>query len=139
MTSTLEPDATRPNQPVMGKRTRRRGDGELEADILAILWATDAALTPAEVADALATDLAYTTVMTVLTRLWKKDLAERIPQGRGYAYRATVTETELATQRLNDTLAGVADRPSLLAGFVGSLSADDQQHLRTILGELDQP
>ena len=123
----------------MGKRTRRRGDGELEADVLAILWASDTALTPAEVAAALATDLAYTTVMTVLTRLWKKDLAERIPQGRGYAYRAAVTETELATQRLNDTLAGVTDRPSLLAGFVDSLSADDQQQLRTILGELDQP
>lgn len=139
MTSTLEPDATRPNQPVMGKRTRRRGDGELEADVLAILWAADTALTPADVADVLATDLAYTTVMTVLTRLWKKDLAERISQGRGYAYRAAVTETELATQRLNDTLAGVTDRSSLLAGFVDSLSADDQQHLRTILGELDHP
>ena len=73
-----------------------------------------------------------------LRRLARKDLTERISQGRGYAYRAVVTETELATQRLNDTLAGVADRPSLLAGFVDSLSADDQQHLRTILGELDQ-
>lgn len=123
----------------MRKRTRRRGDGELEADVLAILWSADTSLTPAEVVEALSTDLAYTTVMTVLTRLWKKDLAERVQQGRGYAYRAALSETELATQRLNDTLAAVTDRPSLLAGFVGSLSPVDQQHLRAILDQLDQP
>lgn len=138
MTSTLEPDAPGRTRPVMGKRTRRRGDGELEADVLAILWDADAALTPAEVGDALATDLAYTTVMTVLTRLWKKDLAQRIQQGRGYAYRAALSETELATRRLNDTLATVTDRPSLLAGFVDSLSPADQQQLRAILEQLDR-
>ncbi|MGF1598384.1 MAG: BlaI/MecI/CopY family transcriptional regulator [Acidimicrobiales bacterium] len=122
----------------MTKRVRRRGDGELEADVLTILWAADTALTPAEVSDALATDLAYTTIMTVLTRLWKKGLAERVQQGRGYAYRVIVSETELATRRLNDTLDTVTDRNSLLAGFVDSLSGDDQQRLRAILDNLEQ-
>ena len=121
----------------MTKRVRRRGDGELESDVLTTLWAADTALTPAEVSDALATDLAYTTIMTVLTRLWKKGLAERVQQGRGYAYRAIVSETELATQRLNDTLDTVTDRGSLLAGFVDSLSGDDQQRLRAILDRLE--
>lgn len=138
MPSTLEPDATNRSGHVMAKRVRRRGDGELEADVLAILWASDAAVTPAEVSDALATDLAYTTIMTVLTRLWKKGLADRIQQGRGYAYRAAVSETELATQRLNDTLDTVTDRNSLLAGFVDSLSNDDQQTLRDFLDDHDQ-
>lgn len=123
---------------MMAKRVRRRADGELEADVLGILWGAETPMTPAAVSAALGTDLAYTTVMTVLTRLWKKGLAERIEQGRGFAYRAAVTETELATQRLNETLANVSDRTSLLAGFVDSLSASDQQQLRSILDDLDR-
>ncbi|MGH1503776.1 MAG: BlaI/MecI/CopY family transcriptional regulator [Acidimicrobiales bacterium] len=115
------------------ERTGRRGDGELEADVLGVLWGSDQLLTPAEVSDALDADLAYTTVMTVLTRLWKKGLATREPAGRGFAYRATLTETELATQRLHETIDSVADRHSLLAGFVGSLSKTDQRRLRSLL------
>lgn len=138
MNTTLGHDETDRSTHVMTKRVRRRGDGELEADVLTILWAADTALTPAEVSDALATDLAYTTIMTVLTRLWKKGLAERVQQGRGYAYRVIVSETELATRRLNDTLDTVTDRNSLLAGFVDSLSGDDQQRLRAILDNLEQ-
>lgn len=118
---------------------RRRGDGELESDVLAILWAADGPLTPGEVSAQLATDLAYTTVMTVLTRLWKKGLAGRTQHGRGYAYHAAMSETELATRRLHDTLDAVADRGSLLAGFVGSLSPEEQEQLRSILGDLDRP
>ena len=123
-----------------GKKGQPQILGELEAQVMDLIW-DHGPQTVRQVHRSLSAqrDLAYTTVMTVLTRLWKKHLAERIAQGRGYAYRAAVTETELATQRLNDTLAGVADRPSLLAGFVDSLSTDDQQHLRTILGKLDQP
>ena len=37
--------------------------------------ASAAGATPREVKDALAGDLAYTTVMTILARLWRKGLA----------------------------------------------------------------
>ena len=51
---------------------RKRPDGALEADVLGVLWAADGqSLSPAEVNERLPTDLAYTTIMTVLTRLWK--------------------------------------------------------------------
>ena len=49
---------------------------------------TTAALTPGEVRDALGGDLAYTTVMTVLTRLFEKGLVTRTQQGRAFALRA---------------------------------------------------
>jgi predicted transcriptional regulator len=104
--------------------SRKRPDGALEADVLGVLWAAgDATLTPSEVNDQLETDLAYTTVMTVLTRLWKKGLAERVELGRGYGYRATFSESQIAAQRIRDTLDGIDDRASALAGFVDSLTS----------------
>ena len=65
-----------------GSVSQRRPDGALEADVLGVLWASERALTPGEVKAVLGSDLAYTTVMTVLTRLWKKGLANRTANGR---------------------------------------------------------
>lgn len=115
----------------------RRPDGALEGDVLAVLWKSDKALMPGEVNALLDDTLAYTTVMTVLTRMWKKGLAKREPQGRGFAYRAVLSESELATQRMTDTLKAAGNRSSVLAGFVGSLSARDVRRLRRLLGELE--
>ena len=118
---------------------RKRPDGALEADVLGVLWAADGqTLSPAEVNERLPTDLAYTTIMTVLTRLWKKGLAERVEAGRGYAYRATYSESELTSQRIRDMLDQANDRASALAGFVDSLDTSDIQHLRRLLAQLDE-
>ncbi len=118
---------------------RKRPDGALEADVLGVLWAADAqSLSPAEVNERLPTDLAYTTIMTVLTRLWKKGLAERVEAGRGYAYRATYSESELTSQRIRDMLDQANDRASALAGFIDSLDTVDIQHLRRLLAELEE-
>ena len=118
---------------------RKRPDGALEADVLGVLWAADGrALSPAEVNEQLPADLAYTTITTVLTRLWRKGLAERVELGRGYAYRATFTESELTSQRIRDMLDQVNDRASALAGFVDSLDAGDIEHLRRLLAGLDE-
>jgi len=117
--------------------TRKRADGALEADVLGVLWgAGGEALSPAEVNERLSADLAYTTIMTVLGRLWKKGLTERIEMGRGYAYRATYSESELTSKRILGVLDQANDRASALAGFVGSLEAGDIEQLRRLLAEL---
>ena len=64
----------------------RRPMGALEAEVLDVLWHADGPVTPADVRTAMGTDLAYTTVMTILVRLWEKGLTERTKQGRAYAY-----------------------------------------------------
>lgn len=116
---------------------QRRPDGALEAEVLGVLWGADDALTPAQVNAVLGEHLAYTTVMTVLARLWKKGLADRARCGRGYAYRAVLTESQLATRRMTQTLEAVSDRASVLATFVGSLSKRDVRQLRRLLAELE--
>ncbi len=69
------------------------GRGELEARVMDVLWDHGAAMTPREVHDLITTSrrpLAYTTVMTILVRLWEKGMLERelvgtrlrVPAGR---------------------------------------------------------
>ena len=115
----------------------RRADGALETEVLGVLWAATGPLTPGEVNDELGAELAYTTVMTILSRLWKKGLAERVQHGRAYAYTAVLSESEFTTKKMTQALESSTDRASVLAGFVGSLSRRDVRQLRRLLGERD--
>jgi predicted transcriptional regulator len=116
---------------------QRRPMGSLEADVLRYLWSCDTAVTPAEVCDGLETDLAYTTIMTILTRLWEKDLVDRTRTGRAYAYRPTLTESEYAARRMSAVLEATDDREGALSTFIGSLSKREARLLRRLVG--DQP
>ena len=120
--------------PVMAKR---REDGALEAEVLHRLWAAGGSMTPAEMLESLGGDLAYTTITTVLTRLWGKGLVERLPAGRGFSYRAVVSEAEHAASRIRAVLGAVQDREGALAHFVGALDKRDEKALRKVLRELD--
>jgi len=109
--------------------------GSLETTVLEQLWATPGGATPAQVHEALGTDLAYTTVMTVLTRLWKKGLVDRSPYGRSFTYRPVVSEAELAARRMDLALDQTRDRRAALSQFVNSLSVKDERLLRKLLEE----
>lgn len=111
----------------------KRPDGTLEADVLRALWAAPHPLTAAEVRERLDHDLAYTSVATVLSRLHGKGLVARADAGRGFTYRAAVAEATLAARRMADVLATASDRGTVLAGFVGTLSAQEAVLLRELL------
>lgn len=114
----------------------RRATGELESDVLSLLWAADAPLTPGEVLERLDADIAYTTAMTILSRLWQKDLVTREQRGRAFAYAPLVGEAELAAQRMQASLTRASDREAALSRFVGSLSKKDERTLRKIIDDL---
>jgi predicted transcriptional regulator len=80
--------------------------------------------------------LAYTTIMTIMTRLWAKGLVDREPQGRAFRYRPKVTEAELAAQRMRTQLEHAGDREAALSSFVGTLGKKDAQALRKIVQRL---
>ncbi len=100
-----------------------------------MLWGARRPLTPGEVREELDGSLAYTTVMTVLGRLYDKGLVSRSSAGRAYAYEPAVTESELTARRMGDVLAVAHDRTAALSGFVGSLSKRDIAALRRAMGE----
>lgn len=111
--------------------------GSLEQKVLSALWAAEHGLTPAQVLATIGDDLAYTTVMTILTRLWKKDLLERTRRGRAFVYRPIVSEAEYAATRMQAQLERVSDRGAALSRFVGSLTPKDERMLRRALGEAE--
>lgn len=114
---------------------QRRPMGALEAEVLRFLWASEDAVTPAEVCEGLDTDLAYTTIMTILTRLWEKGLVDRTRAGRAYAYRPLLTESEYAAQRMSAVLEATDDREGALSTFIGSLSKREARLLRRLVAE----
>ncbi len=117
---------------------RRRGAGVLEQEVLAVLAAANAALTPAEVRDALGDELAYTTVMTALVRLCDKGAVSRERVRRGYAYRMMADTATLTARRMRRLLDRDADRPAALARFVAELDPDDERLLNDLLSGVDR-
>ena len=71
--------------------------GELEADVLGVVWEKGKA-TVQEVKDALEPrrSLAYTTVMTVMSRLAEKGVLERRKDGRAYYYSPSASQETVA-------------------------------------------
>ena len=111
----------------------RRGHGELEAEVLTLLWAGDAPRTATWVQERLGSDLAYTTVVTIMSRLHDKGLLTRERAGRSYAYRPVADEAGMAARRMRQVLDRESDRVAVLASFVSGLSADDERTLRALL------
>ena len=112
----------------------RRGAGELAGEVLGILQAAGEPLSPADVRERLGGDLAYTTVVTILSRLHVKGVLDRERAGRAFRYSPVADEPGLAARRMASVLAAEADREAVLARFVSSLSDQDEQALRRMLG-----
>ncbi|MEU3340471.1 BlaI/MecI/CopY family transcriptional regulator [Streptomyces sp. NPDC006668] len=115
----------------------RRARGELESDVLAALWAADGPLTARQVREALPDDLAYTTVLTILSRLYDKAMLVRHREGRGYAYEPVRDEASHTAQRMRSLLEGGSDREAVLARFVSELSEQDEHVLHQLLSGQD--
>lgn len=103
------------------------------------VWDRGGWLTPRDVLDILTVerDLAYTTVMTILVRLWRKGLLERRKDGRAYAYHAVQSREEWTARRMGELLAVANDRAEALSHFVAAMVQADRVQLRRIL-RIDQ-
>ncbi|MEX2968728.1 BlaI/MecI/CopY family transcriptional regulator [Streptomyces sp. C184] len=112
---------------------QRRPAGELEASVLAALWAAGEPLSPAEVQRALGGRLARTTVTTILSRLHDKGAVSRSRAGRGFTYSPIQDSAGLTARRMRSELDKQDDRDTALARFVSQLTSEDEQLLRTLL------
>lgn len=115
--------------------------GPLGAEVMEVLWSAREPVAVRAVLDRLnqgrAEPLAYTTVMTVLTRLAERGAAKRTPAGRGYAYEAAVEDAaELAVRDV------VRDHgTAAVAHFVDQARADPRllDRLRQLLSQDGRP
>ncbi|WP_433445035.1 BlaI/MecI/CopY family transcriptional regulator [Nonomuraea sp. CA-141351] len=117
----------------------RRDRGALEAQVLTVIAASDHPMTPGEVVTLLADGLAYTTVMTVLARLYRKGALSRVRHGRAFAYTFVRDEDARRALRMREMLEKGNDKASVLAHFVGELSAEDEATLQQLLRQASRP
>ena len=82
--------------------------------------------------------LAYTTVMTVLTRLWRKGYLGRQPEGRSYLYEALHDDDIRRDLGGREASAAIAKFGTpALSGFVRTLSPAQRELVATLLREHD--
>jgi len=123
----------------MAKQTRL---GDLERAVMDHLWSTPHPQTVRQVHEALSEqrDLAYTTVMTVLQRLAKKNLVSQIRDDRAHRYVPVHGRDELVAGLMVDALHQASDtgsRHGALVHFVERVGADEAEALRRALDELE--
>jgi predicted transcriptional regulator len=105
--------------------------------VLSVLRAADGPATAGWVQERLGGDLAYTTVITILTRLLAKGVVTRERAGRSFVWTPVSDEAGLAAHRMRKLLDGESDREAVLASFVTSLEPDDERLLRELLGQTE--
>jgi predicted transcriptional regulator len=127
----------------MSAEAQGRPRGTLEREILACLAAAERPLSPAEVRAELGDRLAYTTVMTTLSRLHAKGAVSRQPAGRGYAYELrgdpAQAQASMTAHRMLRLLETGSDRAGVLSRFVADLSQEDERLLSDLLAEGGRP
>jgi predicted transcriptional regulator len=113
-----------------------RGLGPLEAEVMGVLWRAETPLTVREVVAELnagrEAPLAYTTVMTVMTRLVGKRVLARSRRGRQYVYAPLAADAaEIAVQGVLDEFGDAA-----LARFVERAELDSRlrDRLKRLMG-----
>ncbi len=115
--------------------------GPLEQQLLSALWMHGSA-TVREMLDAGSINLAYTTVMTTLDRLYKKELLNRIAEGRAFRYSPRYTQQELERAAVGETirqLLGSGDAASLpLSYLVEAVGEHDARLLDDLQRLLDE-
>jgi predicted transcriptional regulator len=84
--------------------------GDLEAEVMSVVWEKGRA-TVQEVKDALEPrrSLAYTTVMTVMSRLAEKGMLDRQKEGRNYVYTPTASQEKVAGSLLRSVVRRLYD------------------------------
>lgn len=115
------------------RRSTVRALGELEMEVMGVLWSEAGWTTPGEMQAKLTRPLAYTTVMTVMSRLHRKGLLQRQRDGRAYAYAPVMTREEWLAAQMRSTLTRSPDRSSVLARFVERLDPDQVTQLRRMI------
>ena len=108
--------------------------GELELAIMEYIWRLDTEVDVPQVHNFLlqSRDLAYTTVMTVMTRLYEKGMLHRCDDKRPYRYRPALSREDYSAGLMLDVLDEFGDRPAVLARFVERIRPQDAEILRRL-------
>jgi predicted transcriptional regulator len=114
--------------------------GPLERRLLEAVWARGNA-TVRELVEDGNTDLAYTTLMTTLDRLFKKKLLVRQAEGRAYRYTPRFTRDELHRAEVGEAfrqMLNTSPAPSLPLSYLVEIVSEHDAQLLDDLSRLVQ-
>lgn len=112
--------------------------GRLELSVMEIVWRRGES-SVRDVITQLARPLAYTTVMTTLDRLYKKNLLERRKEERAFLYSPRCSRDEWERKRADSLLAGFFSRPEPSRDLLISCLVDAAgQYDAALLEELEK-
>lgn len=110
--------------------------GDLEADIMELCWREH----PCSVKDVHGTlsrerEIAYTTVMTVMSRLAEKGLLDRRQEGRAYLYEPTQSRDEFCSETISNVMTGLIGGfgEPVLSHFVDTIDSIDPEKLDELM------
>jgi predicted transcriptional regulator len=126
-------------RPMLASRTAHQQSlGPLEIDVMEVLWKAGDS-TVREVAGKLRSNHAYTTVMTVLDRLFKKGLLDRRKSSRAFVYSPHLSGQEWERQRTRYLISGLLAGPqSSRKLFLSSVVDAISQHDIILLEQLEK-
>ncbi|MDJ1371619.1 BlaI/MecI/CopY family transcriptional regulator [Gulosibacter molinativorax] len=130
-------------------QARRRGTreahlGELEKRLMELLWAADGPQTAIELRAGLDTGEpgangkpypAITTVLTVLSRLEKKQLVKRERDTRPHRYQPVRSQADYVADLMHEALSASGQRDAVLARFIGRVDPSEAETLRQLLSK----
>jgi predicted transcriptional regulator len=119
---------------------RSRPFGDLEATVMDVLWSAGTPLLVREVIDLMRPERApaYTTVMTVMDNLHRKEWLTRTREGRAWRYEPVLSREAYTARLMHEALAVSDDRAGVLARFVEEIGPADAAALAAALAEPDR-
>lgn len=119
------------------KPLKTSGLGELELAIMNCIWKKRGPVTVPEVHEHLLKkrDLAYTSTMTVMSRLHEKGLLHRNEEQRPYSYWPSLGRDDYYAELMVGVLSDLGNRKAALARFVDRISPKDAETLKDLMSE----
>ena len=118
-----------------GRRGVSKHFGQLEGRVMELVWQKGSA-TVREVHRALARqrDVAYTTIMTVMSRLHQKGFLARETEGNAFRYHPTASREEFLANATLTVFSGLTKDLSgpVMSAFVDKLGADESRRLEEL-------
>jgi predicted transcriptional regulator len=111
--------------------------GELEATVMDRMWNAHNPQSVRDILEQLQPErtIAYTTVMTVMERLFRKGMLTRVEHPRAYLYTAAQTRADYTAGLMAETLAGSKDKAATLVHFADLVTAREAKQLLQALSD----
>jgi len=114
---------------------QQRAFGDLEAVIMDRVWDREEAVTVREIFDELAEErtIAYTTVLSTMDNLHRKNWLQRERSGKAYLYTPAMSREERSARLMRDAFDSGGDTDMVLAFFVEQMNEEESAQFKAAL------